>query len=241
MQRDEEELKYPAAKSMLLKVGNVPTGGITAYQFRHKILVLKPNVILKRQMAQWKEKLGIPLVEKEKLTNAERRLAEEFKIDENLATQVPAPFNPYQGIERVLTFSSRLTASGSILRYPAPEGYKLILLDLAAYRPSASAQAYLKVTRDDIPALEEIDLYCMQGLENPIGLYPKYAIRIVAVDYLDIELDVKVSGTYRIRTVVGIGKLTLPEKIKWGIELTPTEEAMADRLRLEDKIKVGIL
>jgi len=40
---------------------------------------------------------------------------------------------------------------------------------------------------------------------------------------------------------VGMGKLTLPEKIKWGIELDPAEEALASRLDLFDKVKAGLI
>jgi len=81
----------------------------------------------------------------------------------------------------------------------------------------------------------------MQGLERPIGFRKQYSIRIVALDYFLGELDVKVAGTYRVRAVIGVGKLTIPEKIKWGIELTPEEEDIAVREDLYNRVKAGLI
>jgi len=99
----EEELKYPAVRSMILYITNVPAGGITAYQYRHKVLVMKPNTLLRLLLDQ-------PLL------NEDKRLAEKYRLREFLATQLPMPFDPYQGIEKIFTFSGRLSASGTIFR-----------------------------------------------------------------------------------------------------------------------------
>jgi len=221
----EEEIRIPFTREMVQRI-YAPTA-VTAYQLRHKILVVEPTTAIKVV-------LGLPL------TNQDRKLEEKYRIRERIAIQVPIPFNPYEGIERIYSVGSVLTESGAILSLPVPTDQKIILLDIAAHRPTASGQAYIKITRDGID-LPELDLYCMQGLEAGIGLNHRYAIRVVALETLDVELDVKVSGTYRVRAVYGIGRLTIPEKIKWGIDLTPEEEDIAVKEDLYDRVKAGIV
>ena len=220
----EEEVKIPAVRTMSLRL-TAPTA-IPAYQLRHKIKVDAPNVLLKMQ-------LGLTL------TKRERTLAEKYGLSEKLALQRPAPFDPYTGVETVYSFTTVMSASGTILRLPVPIGMKAVLLDVAADRPAASAQAYITVERDDVKEIVRVDPYCMQGLERPIGLWPKYPIRIVALDYMDLEL-VWTSGTHRIRLVYGLGKLTIPEKIRWGVALTDEEAPIAERLGLREKVEVGL-
>jgi len=144
-------------------------------------------------------------------------------------------------VERVYTFTGVLTRSGVVFRKVVPDGYKLILLDLAAHRPVDPAQAYLNVERDDRPALERLDLYCMQGLPWSIGVRREYMLRIYSVDKMEVTLDVKVSGTYRVRGVYGVGKLTIPEKIKLGLDLSPWEEEVAGQLDLHSKVEAGVV
>ena len=221
----EEEVKAPATRTMSLKV--TTPSAITAYQLRHKIKVDAPNALLKMQ-------LGLSL------TGREKELAEKYGLSEKLALQRPAPFDPYTGVETLHSVAKRMTASGTILRIPVPRDMKAILLDVATYRPTASAQAYITIKRDDVKKTINVDPYCLQGLEEPIGLWPRYPIRIVALDELLLELD-WTSGTHRIRLVYGLGKLTIPEMIKWNPGLlTDEQREVADRLNLWEKAEVGL-
>jgi len=223
----EEEVKYPATRSLLMKITNLTGASITAYQLRHKIKVDALNVTLKLQ-------LEMPL------TGPELELAAKYGLMDKLAIGRPIPYDPYTGVETLHTVAKVMTASGTILDMPVPDGKKMILLDLACYRPAASAQAYVTLKRDDVPETVRIDPYCMQGLERPIGLWPRYSIRIVALDHMTLELD-WTSGTHRIRAVYGLGKLTITEKIKWGIELTDEERETAERLDLFDRVRAGVI
>jgi len=139
----EEEVKIPATRSMTMRI-TAPTA-IADYQLRHKTLVTKPNTVLRKV-------LDMPL------TNQDRKLDQKYAIEEILAKERPKPFDPYQGVERVYPISSVLTASGVLFRFNVPDGYKAILLDLAAHRPTAAAQAYINITRDDDLVLPELDL-----------------------------------------------------------------------------------
>jgi len=222
----EEEIKIHAKRNMLMRI-TTPTA-ITAYQFRHKILVSRPNTLLKKLF-------DIPL------TNEDRRLEEKYRIQDALVKRRPIQFDPYEGLERFYPISNVLTASGTLFRFMVPDGCKAVLLDLAAHRPAASGQAYINVTRDDLLVLDSLDLYCMQGLEQPIGFRRQYSLRIVALNYLMAELNVVTAGTYRVRAVVGVGRLTIPEKLRWDVPLDPEEEDLAEKLDLYDQVKAGLI
>jgi len=219
----EEEVKVSAARDMSLRI--TAPAAISTYQLRHKVKVDSPNILLKMQ-------LDLPL------TGREETLAEKYGLAEKLALQRPTPYNPYEGVDWIYSVTKRMAESGTILWLPVPNGMKAVLLDIAAYRPASAGQAYITVKRDYRDALR-VDPYCLQGLEQPIGLWPKYPIRIVAIDNLSVELD-WTSGTHRIRLVYGLGKITIPEKIRCGIELTDGEAEIAERLGLHEKVEVGL-
>jgi len=222
----EEEVKVPSTQSMTMSITS-PVN-VSAYQFRYKIKVDTPNVLLKMM-------LGLSL------RNRERELAEKYGLTEKLAYQTPVPYDPYSGVETIHTFTKTMTSSGTILRIPVPRNKKVVLLDIAAYRPASPAQAYITVERDDVPGVIRVDPYCLQGLEESIGLYPKYPIRIVALDRLLIELD-RISGTHKIRVVYGVGKLTVLEKLRWVPDrLTEEERILAEKLNLQELLEVGVL
>jgi len=222
----EEEVKVPSIQSMSLSITS-PVN-VSAYQLRHKVKVDSPNVLLKMM-------LGLTLKDRE------RELAEKYGLIEKLAWQTPVPYDPYTGVETIHSFTKTMTSSGTVLRIPVPRNRKVILLDIAADRPPASAQAYITVERDDVPDVIRVDPYCLQGLEESIGLWPKYPIRVVALDRLLIELDRR-SGTHKIRIVYGVGKLTVLEKLKWDPDrLTDEERILAERLNLQDQIEAGVV
>ena len=221
----EEEVKTPARRVMDMKI--TAPSPITAYQLRHKIKVDEPNVLLKMQ-------LDISL-------NArERELAHKYGLAEKLMVQRPAPFDPYTFVEPIYTVAKVMTESGTIFRLPVPMGMKAVLLDLSTYRPATSATGYVIVERDDVDNVVRVDPYCMQGLERSIGLWPRYTMRIVALDNLLLKLD-WTSGTHRIRATYGLGRVTIPEKIRWGVDLTDEEEAKAEELDLFNKVDAGLL
>ena len=54
-----------------------------------------------------------------------------------------------------------------------------------------------------------------------------------------IELLVN-SGTHKVRVVVGLGKLTIPEKIRWNLDLSASERVIAERNNLYELVKIGL-
>jgi len=66
-------------------------------------------------------------------------------------------------------------------------------------------------------------------------------MRVVAIDELYVEAEVLSGGPYKIRVVYGLAPVTVAEKIAWGMDLTPSERALADRLGLYDRVEAGLI
>jgi hypothetical protein len=216
----DEDYKLAVARTAALKLYNASTSTVTGYAWRHRVGVFKPTAAMKLQ-------LGL------KLAPGEQELASKYGLAEALMLTAPAPFDPYTGIEEYRVTAAKLTASGTVLRLPAPRGKKVVLVGVAVQRPSAPGQAYLSITRDYVD-LPELDLYCLPGLAQQAWL------RVVSVDKLEVGLDAKASGTYYVRLVYGLGRLTVREKIAWGLELTTAERQLAESEGLHEKVEAGV-
>jgi hypothetical protein len=216
----DEDFKIPVVKIAALKLYNASTSAIAGYAWRHRVGVFKPTVAMKMQ-------LGL------RLAPGEQDLASKYGLAEALMLTAPAPFDPYAGIEEYRVATAKLTSSGTVLRLAAPRGKKIVLVGIAVQRPSAPAQAYLSINRDNVD-LPELDLYCLPGLAQQAWL------RVVSVDKLVVELDARASGTYYVRLVYGLGRLTVREKIAWGLELTTAERQLAESEGLYERVEAGV-
>jgi len=214
----EEGVKFATTKRTTMRI--TTTSSVPGYAWRHRVVVFEPTVSMKLQ-------LGLPL------TQRDSELAEKFGLRQALKASVPKPYDLYEGVEELRTVSAKLTSSGTVIRVVVPKGKKIVLLGVAAARPSAPASAYLNVSRDNVDALS-LDLYCLPSLSYEAG------VRVVALEKLEATLDVRTSGTYYVRLVYGVGRLTLREKVMWGLDLTPDERALAEEQDLFDKVEAGV-
>jgi hypothetical protein len=216
----DEDFKLPATRVATLKLYNASATTITGYAWRHRVGAFKPTVAMKMQLGM-------------RLAPREQELASKYGLSEALQLAVPAPFDPHAGIEEYRVAAAKLTSSGTVLRAVAPPGKKIVLVGVAVQRPGAPGQAYLSISRDYVD-LPDLDLYCLPGLAQQAWL------RVVAVYRLEVELDARASGTYYVRLVYGIGRLTVREKIMWGLELAATERQLAESEGLFEKAEVGV-
>jgi hypothetical protein len=214
----EESIKIPATRYATLKF--TAPGSITAYQFRHRVVVLKPTVALKVMLGA-------------RLTLSEEELARRFEINRLLSLKTPEPLNLSAGVEELYTAAAKLTASGTVFKLSVPRGKKAVLLAVSASRPGSPGSAYLRVIRDDVEVMT-LDLYCLPSLSYDA------LVRVVALDNLTAELDVKTPGDYYARLVYGLGRLTITEKVMWGLELTSDERAVAEREDLFSRVEAGV-
>jgi len=215
----EEDLKFPAVKSSVLKF-YTPTA-ISGYQFRHKVVVFESTTTFK-------------LLFGFELSSRDRELAKKYKLEELLKVQVPKPFELWSGVESIFTVAKKLNSSGNIARIIVPKGYKAVLMTISALRPDSQGKAYIDVSRDDIDGVLHLDPYCLAALSYDVP------IRVVGLDKIIVDLDVRVSGDYYIRVVYGLGKLTVREKIQWKLDLTDEERKIAEALDLYDRVEAGV-
>jgi hypothetical protein len=215
----EEAVKVPVTRYAAMRITSPAPA--SAYQFRHRVVVFKPTVAMKLQ-------LGL------RLTSEEAELAEKYDVRELLGLKTPEPFSLYSGVEELRTVSVKLSSSGTVARLAVPSGRKIILLGISATRPPSPASAYLKIGRDDVDVVG-LDLYCLPSLSY------EALVRVVALDKLVAELDVRAPGDYYVRLVYGTGKLTVAEKAMWGLPMTPEERALAEREGVFERVKVGVV
>jgi hypothetical protein len=211
----EEELKVPITKSARLRL--YTSSAISAYQWRHRIMVLPKTTALKIL-------LGLPL------TDRDRELDSKFGISDMVASYPAEPVDLLKGVEQIKSVTNVLTTSGTLFRQVVPNGWKLILLDISVVRPTNPATLYIDVVRDDIETLH-LDAYCLPSLEY------RCPIRVVAID----KIDITASGACAARITYGLGRLTIAEKIRWGIDLTSRESEIADKLGLFDRVEAGVV
>jgi hypothetical protein len=211
----EEELKVPITKSARLRLYTTLT--TSAYQWRHRIMVLPKTTALKIL-------LGLPL------TDRDRELDSKFGISDMVASYPAEPVDLLKGVEQMKSTMNVLTASGTLFRQVVPNGWKLILLDISVSRPTSPATLYIDVDRDDIETMH-LDAYCLPSLEY------KCPIRVVATD----KIEITASRACTARITYGLGRLTIAEKIRWGIDLTSKEMEIADKFGLFDRVEAGVV
>ena len=222
---EDEEVKITAFKQ--LKITIYAPSAVSAYQFRHRVMAFKPNIATKLYYGQ-------------PLTEEEETLASKYKLYDILKVQTPNWYNPWNDVKKLKVTTSVLSQSGTILNVRAPEGKKIILLDVTAENPGSANQAYVTVERDYVEDVIDLDLYCLPGLSTGTAR-PENSLRIVALDYLRVDLNMVAAGTYRVRVVYAESPITIIDKIRWGLELTAEERRIAEEQNLEEKIKVGVI
>jgi len=211
----EEELKVPITKSAKLRL--YTSSAISAYQWRHRIMALPKTTALKIL-------LGLPL------TDRDRELDSKFGISDMIASYPAEPVDLLKGVEQIKSVANVLASPGTLFRQVVPRGWKLILLDMSVSRPASPATLYIDVERDDIETLH-LDAYCLPSLEY------RCPIRIVAID----KIEITASRSCTARITYGLGRLTIAEKIRWGIDLTSKEREIAEKFDLFDRVEAGVI
>jgi hypothetical protein len=223
----EEEVRMPARLSMVGRIFS--PSGISAYAMRHKVRVDRANPFLKVLF-------GYPLT-----GGREEELAWKYSLERVVATEYLSPFDPYRGLYRVKTYARTMTSSGVVAKIVAPKGWRIALLDIVAERPDAPGKAYVVVERDDDQAMY-LDLYCLPGLSYLNRFDRNYSLLVNALDWMEVSLDVRASGTYKVRFIVGLGKMLLQDKVRWiPEELTSEERTLAEEMNLFELAEAGLI
>jgi hypothetical protein len=223
----EEEVRIPARQTLVGRVFN--PAGATAYAMRHKVRVDRATPFLKVLF-------GYPLA-----GSREVELARKYNMQRVVRTEYLSPLDPYRGLYRVKTYARTMASPGVIARITVPKGWRVALLDIVAERPDAPGKAFVVVERDEFPALY-LDLYCLPGLSYLNRFEHNYSLLINALDWMEVSLDVRAPGTYKVRFIVGLGELLLQDKVRWiPEELTAEERAQAEELNLFELVEAGLV
>jgi len=245
-----------AQRLMLVRIANLTAVPMTDYQFRYRYLVDDYTIAekIRREILkvdpQTKEPTGT-------WNSEELRLNKKFNLVENiLSGRLPYEF-PYAREDRLgqrteirvqeVARDLDVITAGSVAN-PAlqadigpmitvPEGEKVILFEIASQVPTDPAhQTFIVVDRDtDQPSYLNLNTFCFSGIGSPEGLW------IPATEQLYIHARSVVGEThFHVRYKYLRAKLTIIDKIKWNLEMQPSEVAIADKLDLWDRVLAGV-
>ena len=221
-----EEVKVGSIRELIIRARAL--SAVSGFGFRYLVRASPTKVIHK-------------LIHGIALTARERELADKLGLHD-LVWGLPAePWNPYKGVIDIKYQAVTVGTTSSVLRVTPAAGYKAVLLNIAADRPSSPNALKVTVSRDGIDDIMELDAYAMPSVTVDWGAHYWHAMRVVAIDELYVEAEVLSGGPYKIRVVYGLAPVTVAEKIAWGMDLTPSERALADRLGLYDRVEAGLI
>jgi hypothetical protein len=242
-----------AKKLMLIHVANQTMAPMPDYQFRYRLLVDQYTVA---------EKIRRGLLKQDSdFSGEELRLDRKFNLRENVAAgrlpyQFPLTSSERLAKETVIRIVEvgrhiAVIAAGSVAdptlqsdvgpRITVPEGEKVVLFDIASDQPAANAnQTFIVVDRDqNQPSYLNLNTWCL-------GFFPPFLVPeqlwIPTPNEMYIHARSVVGETdFHIRYKYARCKLTLIDKIRWNLDMDPSEVATADKLDLWDRIYAGVV
>lgn len=239
-----------AHRLMLVRIANQTVAPMTDYQFRYRYLVDSWTVAEKIRRKMLKEDGDF--------SAEELRLDRKFNLRENIAAgRLPYQF-PLSVTERLkqetviriqeVARNIDVIAAGSVAntalqsdvgpRITVPEGEKVILFEVATDQPTDPAhQTFIVVDRDlDQPDYLSLNTYCFAGIDHPENLW------VPTPEEMYLHARSVVGEThFKMRYKYARCNLTLIDKIRWNLDMDPSEVATADKLDLWDRIVAGLV
>lgn len=157
----------------------------------------------------------------------------------NISDVVSSEYNPYSdNVYRISTVYRSLTSGGTVFRERVKPGEKISILDISVDDRPDPDTANIIISRDGLIDLE-LDACCMPTISLSSGSRYVSTCKITAVD--DVIVSVDTSEPIGIRVVYLVGKLSLEEKVKWGLKLTQEEQKIAASKNLMELAEVGLI
>lgn len=248
-----------AHRLMLVSIRNQSAVAMTDYQFRYRYLVDNWTVAEKIRRGVLKvEKKNVAELEPTGVwTSEELRLTKKFNLIENVFSgRLPYqfPYNRDTKLEQNTNIRIQDVArcldtvpAGSVLnpalqvdigaRITVPEDEKIILFEIASEVPADPADGtYIVVDRDiDQPSYMFLNTWCFSGIGRADNLW------VPALEEMYIHARSTVGETnFHVRYKYLRAKLTLIDKIKWNLDMEPSEIAVCDKMDLWDRCAAGI-
>ena len=226
-----EKLDAVAKGSMILSATSVGAVTQTNQRFRYAIWVTKPTTYEKI-----KYKLG--------LDEEDIRLDEKYEISKKIAsgimrslgsTELNQKFDYVKEVAKKVTIAANGEAQIGPTIHP-PDGKKAVLLSVTTEVAGTPNQVYVYVNRDKDPNIDQLDCYAMPGVAEEQACY------IPCIDEMTVRTVTGINVTnFRVRYTYGVSKITILDKKRWRLPLSPEEEAIADQYDLDDVVVAGVL
>lgn len=248
-----------AHRLMLIRVANLTAFAMTDYQFRYRYLVDNWTVAekIRRGVLKVKKEGVAEIVPDGVWTSEEQRLSRKYSLIENIYSgRLPYQF-PYgvteklgqhtairiQEVARCVNIAAGSIANPTLQtdigpRITVPEDEKVILFEIAADQPADPAHGtYIVVDREiDQSAYMFLNTYCFAGIDHPDNCW------VPALEEMYVHARSTVGeADFKIRYKYLRAKLSLIDKIKWNIDMEPSEVATADKMDLWDRCVAGMV
>jgi len=247
-----------AHRLMLIHIANLTAVQMGDFQFRYRYLVDDWTVAekIRRGVLKVEKRDVTELSPTGKWTSEELRLAKKFNLTENIfAGRLPYHF-PYsktgklqqRTVIRIQEVARSVDiAAGSILnpllqtdigpRITVPEDEKVILFEIATEHADAANGTNIVVDRDiDQPGYMFLNTHCFAGIDHPDNCW----VPTINEMYIHARSTVG-EASFKIRYKYLRAKLSLIDKIRWNLDMEPSEIATADKLDLWDRIAAGVV
>jgi len=172
----------------------------------------------------------------QELSDEEKELATKYGLFTMLSIRRLGPYNVEEDFDYVDEVEVEISSAHTIFRESVPSGWKIAILGITAEPTDSPSQCLLTIYRDEwkYEPVTTLDLFAMPGLE---WLLP---CRIISTKGIEVVADLPQPGTYYVRIRYAKSRITLYEKVMWGIKLTDVERRVAEKLKLWDWIKLGV-
>jgi hypothetical protein len=237
---DSDEDVFVSAKTTLA-VSLASGVGVADYPVRYVIRITRPSIIEKLL-------LGIKLTDEETPINnmfnlGEMLLSGEYPTRQKLLVSC-------KQVARTITAAAGTQQIGETITVPKNRYVVLDEIAVDGYEAGVTDN-FIRVDRDlddeyvslNCFALPPFMYNTVAGTWTPdIPLSYPMKIGIPAVDKLAVYLENgSPVATWRARYKYSTYVLTIPDKIRWGIQLTPSEEGIATSKNLFNKVKAGLV
>lgn len=232
---DKDEDVFLTAKSTM-DLNLLATAGVSDFPIRYLIRVSKTSVIDKLLYGIQLSDADIPL---NNMFNLGNRI-----LSGDIPIYHPALVSRKQISRTITAAGGNNPQVGETITVPKNRYIVLDEIAVDGYQ-TAVTDNYIVVDRDLDEEYVKLNCYALPpfitGVLPDIPLSNPLKLRIPALDKISIYLENGSGVTnFRVRFKYSTYVLTIPDKIRWGIALTPEEESIAKTNDLNNKVRAGL-
>ena len=223
-----EELDLTTLSTLAITLASdVGAGNIAGQIVRHTMRITKPTVY---------EKIRYGL----RLSDEEKELDEKYGISKKIDSGIMKMLDGTQFLQ-IKEYATRITAAAGVnpiigRELHATTGKKVVLLGVTSDAPIAPDTVFIRVDRDEYDEIQNYDTFALPTVSEMQKMY------IPATDMIRLTLlNTPAVVNHLVRYKYGIAKISLLEKVKWGLHVEDEEQAIIDELELENIAKAGVI